>query len=470
MKRLTAMVQDLLQLKFVRDTFTLQLGRLAVVVLGMLGWVIVPARLGPAGYGVLTLALSFLNTWRVLNLSGMSVSIDTLLPAAVAIRDREEILNLLAITLKVAWLWALFSLLALALVGPALAEALYREPLVPQASDALDFALLAGLVMTGNPEVGVYATWLALILLFDPVFLMARSCFLARRAMRHATLLLSFNQLVAMALQVTAALLWPTAAAQVVARVLFAVIATVVGLALYLRERQDGALLWPSPAEVMRRCLSVSLRGYWRFGLANALDKNLASLFLQIPVQMTGILVGPAAAGYVNFGVRLVERSAIPVVAVQENMQAVVPQAVGRGHYRRLWYNFRRVLLVLLVIGLLLYGAMWLLTPLVLVPIFGEKWEPVLALLPALVVYGVAITPGGIFGALYRALDLVMRMVWMRVLLLVLLLPPGAWLIRETGASGGMWLINALFVVSIGLTALLTLPTLRQRIRTTPGD
>ena len=103
-------------------------------------------------------------------------------------------------------------------------------------------------------------------------------------------------------LQVIAALLWPTAAAQVAARVLYAFIATLIGLTLYLRQRRDGALLWPSPPEVLRRSLSVSFRGYWRFGLANALDKNLSNLFQFLPVQLVGALAGPAAAGYLHLG------------------------------------------------------------------------------------------------------------------------------------------------------------------------
>ncbi len=465
MNRLLPSLQELLRGKFVRDTLTLQLGRLVVVGLGMIAWVFVPLRLGPVNYGIYALSLSFLNVWRTLNLSGLAVSVDTLLPAAVGARDADEILDLLAISLKVTLIWSLFSLLVLALTGPTLAEALYREPVLPQAAHGLDYALLAGFKTVGIAEVGAYAAWLALILIFDPLFLLAQSCFRARRAMRQAALLITFNQLVLTTLQVAAALLWPTAAAQVAARVLFAVIASLAGLALYLRQRRDGELLWPSPAAVLRRCPGVSLRGYWRFGLANALDKNLSVLFLQLPLQLTGALAGPVAAGYIHFGLRLIDRSSVLTHAVQDNMQAVVPQSVGRGDYVRLWRNFRRVLLALLAGGLLVYAALLLLAPLVLVPLFGVKWEPVLGLIPALAVFGLATTLGGIFGPLYRALNLVMRMVWMRVLLLLLLLPFGAWLINALGAVGGVWVINALFLISIGLTALLTLPTLRQRIR-----
>lgn len=465
MQRLPAALRDFLRRKFVRDTLTLQLGRLAVVGLGMIAWVFVPVRLGPANYGLFALALTFLNVWRTLDLSGLAISIDALLPAAVATGDRQQILDLLALAIKVTLLWATFSLAVLAIIGPPLAALLYREPILPTTGQATDFAVLAGFATVGNARVGELAVWLALMLFLDPLFQLALSCFKARRAMRQAALLLTLNQLVLTSLQVIAALLWPTAAAQVAARVLYAFIATLIGLTLYLRQRQDGKSLWPSPPEVLRRSLSVSFRGYWRFGLANALDKNLSNLFQFLPLQLVGALAGPAAAGYVHLGLRLIDRSSVLTLGVQDNMQAVVPQAVGRGDYARLWSNFRRVLLALLAGGILVYSALLLVAPLVMVPLFGEKWRPVLPLIPALAVFGLATTLGGIFGPLYRALDLVARMAWMRALLLLLILPPGAWLVSTTGANGGIWIINALYLVSIALTALLTLPTLRQRIR-----
>ena len=465
MNQVLTALRDMLRRRFVRDTLTLQLGRLAVVALGMIAWVYVPVRLGPAGYGLFALSLSFLNVWRTLNLSGMAVSVDTLLPAAVARGDRGQILDLLAIAIKVTLVWSLFSMIMLAFIGPALATLLYREAIVPAPAHALDFALLAGYETVGNAGVGIFAAWLALTLLFDPLFQLAQSCFRARRAMRQAALLMTVNQVVLTSLQVIAALLWPSAGAQVAARVVYSVVATAIGLGLYLRLRRDGELLWPSVAEVLRRSVRVSLRGYWRFGLANALDKNLATLFQQLPMQLVGALAGPAAAGYVHLGLRLIDRSSILTQGVQDSMQAVVPRAVGRGNYVSLWSNFRRVLLALLAGGIVVYGALLLVAPLVMVPLFGEKWTPVLPLIPALAIFGLATTLGGIFGPLYRALDLVMRMVWMRVLLLLAILPPGAWLVNELGANGGVWVINALYLISIGLTVVLTMPSLRQRMR-----
>ena len=90
-------------------------------------------------------------------------------------------------------LWATFSVAALALIGPPLAALLYREPILPTAAQATDFAVLAGLATVGNARVGELAAWLALMLFLDPLFQLAQSCFKARRAMRQAALLLTLT-------------------------------------------------------------------------------------------------------------------------------------------------------------------------------------------------------------------------------------------------------------------------------------
>ncbi len=44
----------------------------------------------------------------------------------------------------------------------------------------------------------------------------------------------------------------------------------------------------------------MSPRPYWRFGVANAIDKNIAQLFTQIPLQLVGIFAGARAVGYLS--------------------------------------------------------------------------------------------------------------------------------------------------------------------------
>ena len=362
-------------------------------------------------------------------------------------------------------IWAVFSILVLALVGPTVSNHLYRDAVQPVPAYGLSYPLLAGLQTVGNTQVGTLAAYLSLILLFDPIYNLTLTAFRSRRSMRIVGLLQNMNQLVLTAALVTAALLNPTPAAQVVARIIYSIVTMGIALMFYQRLRTRDKVPYPSVGAIARRALTVSYRPYWRFGLENALDKNVAGLFFQIPLQLVGILAGPVAASYIQLGLRSINKTGVLTSAIFENMQSVVPQAVGRGDFARLQVNFMRVLVVLALGGLVVYGSFVLFAPLLVVPIFGEEWIPILPLLPSLAVFGMTNTIGGVFGPLYRALDLMRAALMVKVGSLVVMIPAGIWLIQQTGVLGGVWMINGMLVLSVVLTAAVTLPVLRRHAR-----
>jgi hypothetical protein len=167
-------------------------------------------------------------------------------------------------------------------------------------------------------------------------------------------------------------------------------------------------------------------------------------------------------------------------------MQAVVPQAVGRRDFARLWRNFNRVLLVLTGGSVLFYGAMALAAPFIIPPVLGARWIPGIAPLALLAVFGAVSTIGGVFGPLYRAFNLMGRMIVMRAVTLALVLPVGVLLLTRSapptlfgletlttynpgsassGALIGAGMIDAIYLISVVLTAALTLPVLRKKAR-----
>lgn len=437
--------------KFVQDTLALQLGGLGVTALGMVAWIVVPVALGPEKYGIWALAQSFLSIWDTLNLTGLGVTVSTLLAVAVGARDEPEILRLLGVFVRVSLLWGGLSVAVLALVGPPLAQALYPE------------AAQAG----GGAQIGALAAALALTLLIDPFYALVTTALQSRRSMRLLAALQTANQLVLTACLVAAALLRPEPAALVAARLAYSLITALLALGVYQRQRGQGMVVYPPLRAVLARARTVSYRPYWRFGLANALDKNAAQLFTQLPLQLTGMVGGLAAAGFLQLALRLFQQASVFTSAVFSNLQAVVPQAVGRGDYARLYRDFKRLTLTLLAGGLLFYGALALAGPALVIwvvaPLFGEEWLNVIPLLPVLAVFGVATTVGGIFGPLYRAFDMAGAALAIKVAALALMIPLGVALIDALGAVGGAWTISGLYAVSVALTAAVTLPALRRR-------
>lgn len=464
----TTLVDNTLRLfrrKFVQDTLILQLSKIGVTVLGLAAWVIVPVQLGPHEYGLFALAQSFLSVWLALDLTGLNVGIPVLLSSAVGAKDEPAILDLLAVYLKVATIWALFTLVVLLAIGPLLAAFLYRDPAPLAAEIALSYPLLAGVQTVGNPQIGALAAVLAIAQLFDPIYNLFLTAFRSRRTMRQVAVMQNINQFVLTVCLVAAALISPTAEGQVAGRIVYAIVTLAVIAYAYQRTRSDGPVPYPPLKAILKRAISVSYRPYWRYGLESALDKNIATLFTHVPLQLVGILAGPSAASYIQLGLRGMNRTSFFTSAIYENIQAVVPQAVGRQDYARLWKNFMRVLVVLALGGLAFYVLMVLVAPLLLVPVFGEEWEPILPLLPAFAVYGLVTTVGGVFGPLYRVFDLMREALLTKILTLAIMVPAGVWLIQQAGALGGVWMLTGTFVISVLLTAAFTLPVLRRHAK-----
>jgi len=184
--------------------------------------------------------------------------------------------------------------------------------------------------------------------------------------MRSLALMQNANQLVLTVCAIIAVVISPTPASLVMSRVVYSYLTLALAFVVYTRRRSDGQVAYPPLRAVFARARTVSPRPYWRFGVANAIDKNLSELFVQLPLQLVGIYAGARAVGYLQLALNGIAQAGIFSSAVLDNMQAVVPQAVGRRDFAGLWRNFRRVLGVLAVGGVMLYGALALFAPLVI--------------------------------------------------------------------------------------------------------
>jgi O-antigen/teichoic acid export membrane protein len=439
------LIRRLLRRKFVQDTLVLQVSNSAASAISFISSVVVLRLLGPDGFGVWTLAQSFFTIWQMPNLTGIGPSTSTRLALAIGARNEREILNNMAFYVKVAVTWGVLNTTLLALLGPSIAVNAYES----------------------GAQIGVLAAVLSLTLIPDALYNLAVIALQARRSMRTVTAVQSANQLTLFASYAGSLLISPTVESLMMGRLFYSVATMFMALAAYQHRRSHDGLVYPTIRAVLTRALTVSVRPYWRFGVANALDKNLGGLFMEIPTQLVGILAGNAQAGYLEAsfkGIRVVNQL---TSAVFDNMQAVVPQAVGRGDHAGLRRNFLRVLAVLIIGAAAFYSVFavvaYFYAPLIVAILYGEAYSPVAPLIPVVAVYGAVDTVGGIFGPLYRALRLMRRAIVVKIITLLLVFLPGTWLIQQTGALGGAWMINILYIVSVALTALVCLPELQQR-------
>lgn len=452
-------LRQLLRRKFVQDTLALQIAGIIKAGISLVSSVLIARLMGPTAYGEWALTASFFAIWQAFNLTGIGPSTVTRLSAAVGARDSAEALNLLAFYVRVMLLWAVPCIVFLWVVGVPLASYLYTQEVTLPGADAV--------LTRPHTLIGVMAAVYALILIPDGFYNMVIIALQSRREMRLVAVLQNANAIVLAVSVVGALVISPTLPGMVAGRLVYSVLTMGLALWFYQRVRGRGDFAYPTLGDVLRRARTVALRPYWRFGVAIALDRNLAGLFLQMPIQLVGIFAGVDAAGYVQLALRAINLPNTITAAIFDNMQAVIPQAVGRGDYRRLWQNFNRVLLVLAAGSVVFYGAVvgfvLSLGPVLIPLLYGAAWLPALPYIGALAVFGAVTTVGGVFGPLYRALDMMRAAIAIKAGVIVVGAVIGLGLVDRFGGLGGVWLINLLFSASVLLTALVTLPALRRR-------
>jgi O-antigen/teichoic acid export membrane protein len=442
-------MRGFLQRKFVRDTLALQIGKLGTTGLTILSSLLVARLLGTEPYGAWALAQSFFSIWQTLNLTGVSMSANTQLAMAVGAKNTTEILNVSAFYVQISTVWAVFISGALALIGP----------------------LLAGMAYSGEVQIGVLAAWLSLTTLPDALYAYVLIALQSHRSMRTLAVLQNLNQLVLLACTAAALLLNPTPEAMVLSRLAYSTLTMGLAFVFFERGRRTG-LPYPPLTTIARHALRVSPRPYWRFGLWNAIDKNITGLFVDIPMQLVGIMMGKTAAGYLGIAFRTLTIPSTLTSAVFDNLQAVIPQAVGRGDFGNLRRNLRRVLIGLTVGAVLFYAAFALTAPLFVPLLFGAEWLPAVPAIAALSVYGAVTIVGGTFGPLYRALNVLRPIVLLKTLTLIIVTLSALVILRGTdapveagaGALFGAWLVNVFYLLSVGFTAWVSLRGLQRQI------
>lgn len=444
-KHIIERLRALLARKFVQDTITLQVGKVGVLGLSLVGAIIVPRLMQPEAYGRLQLILSLYTLWQVFNLTGVIPSAHTRLAEAVGARDAAELTSLMGFYLRLVLIYAMLSTGVLWLVG-------YFTP-------------AATVLYDGNREIILLAAVLSLTHPSEHLFRLFIITHSSRRRMQTVVKLQTLNQFMLTSTTIIAVIISQTALSVVLSRLVYSYTTLLVAALHYRHTRLDGAVPYPAFGEIARAVGSRRSQRDLQFGFSNALDKNLSTVFTVLPVQITGVLVGEAAAGYVGLALSITQRVNFFAASILDNLRAVIPQAVGKGDYVRLWRNFSQVILVLLGAALGVYGLYALVSPLFVPLLFGEDWLRVIPLIQIMAIFGAVSTVGGVFGPLYRVFDFMWGAMVIKIITLLINVPLGIWLIIHFGAVGGAWMIVLMFTVSVPLTVWLTLPELRRRVQ-----
>lgn len=450
--------------KFVRDTLALQISKITVAGLSALSAILVFRLMGPVAFGIYGLAQSFLGLFATLDFTGIGVLTTTRLGVAIGENNAAEIHNLLGYYVKISLLFHVLLVVVVALAGPSLSQAIQ-----------------------GDSRPGELAAWLAVAGIADGLYLMVPIALQTRRSMKTLSMLQVANQVVLSLCMAGAVLIDPSADSLIAARLVYSMTTLLMAYAVYWQQRTAATPNFPPLRAVFRRALTVSPRPYWRWGVANAVDRSLAQLFQQIPMQVAGAFGGPAAAGFLDLALSGISQASVVTSAVFDNMQGVVPQAVGRRDYVRLWRDFRRIAIILGLGGLVFYTGVALAAPLLVPLVVGSRWIDAIPVVAALAPFGAITTVGGIFAPVYRAFAIVRWIIGTKIVSLLIGVPLGialtaaltaravntsAWFgasalpasdLSQAAAIGGALMISLLYALSVASMAAIVLPLMKRR-------
>ncbi len=441
LERLRAWLGSLLRSKFVQDTITLQAGRLVLTAVGFATFVVVARLLGPEQYGLYQTALVMHGLLLTFDLTGLGPSTITRLSEAVAACDRSQARALMGYFLQMSLLVAVLASGVAWLFGPGFARASY-----------------------GNAYIGELMRVYTLSLFLTPLYQLVLLTLQSARAMRAYTALENVASLGESGLRIGAVLLGLGPAGVIAAHLLAALLKAVGSAWLYRRWQRRLPDVLPGFGEVLLAARRNSPRPYWRFGVLLAVDKNLASLFTLLPLQLLGMWASPTEVGFLRLGLGALSYPALLFDGILANLAARLPADVGRRDYLRLQDNFRRVARWIVWLSLGLFGTFALAAPLI-VPLLGAEYVPAIPLVRVLCLYGAITGVGGIFGPLYRTLRLMRAILAVKLAALALAALPAAWLILSYRSLGGAWAVNLVYAISLVLTVAVTWPQLRRRAR-----
>ena len=166
-------LSDLSKIKFVRDTFILQVGTVFRAGVGAITSILLARILEPSGYGIYGLVFSIYGFISILGDPGIGYSTVTRFSEAYARRDRKEAIELLAFFIKISIITTAF-ILTLGLLGaPYLASRLYN-----------------------NSEIGNLARLLFLIAPLGIIYALVTTVLQSVRMMKRLTILESLKSVI----------------------------------------------------------------------------------------------------------------------------------------------------------------------------------------------------------------------------------------------------------------------------------
>ena len=413
----------MLKHSFVRKTALLQAGSVSASLIQAGSGVLIARILQPELFGIYSLAFGLASLATLLVGSGFSDAAASLVGGAYARRDAEAISEALAYFLKIVAAASLVTVVIL-MALPFISEAFY-----------------------GDYRIGGYAIIIAIAAMISSSYFSLTSISLQVTGnIRRLSSLMVSDQVVRYGLSLGLLAAGFGIAGAMTGHLLGALIIFFISVLIWRRVSRSDPMI-PSLRGLSRRIWRVPFKKYFAFISWVAIDRNLSTVYMSLPIILTGLYVAveevtffKLAFGFVNLSLSFL--GPISVISnvefprfFEEDRSTVLKKFVKLSLYSSL------LSLLITVVAIAVSAPVFRI-------LYGESFLPGARYVAGLLVYGGFYGLGVGLGPMWRALNKVKLSIIINLAVLGAGIPLGLWLIREYGIWGSIAMVTIWLAVS----------------------
>lgn len=387
-------IRELSRKKFIQDVSILQCGLFVSMGISAVVSVIFARLLGADNYGLYALIFSFVGLISVLMDMGEGYAVLTLLPAAYAKKDKQEIKNLLGYFIYIGLLISSVVGVLIVILAPFLSGLLYHRP-----------------------EVGRFARYIFFALMVKIIFSLLTLVLQSVRRIKSLTLAENFNKIVYLVIPVIFVLLgygiWGIVFGHLISSVLLFAISF---LAYNYLAKKDQLL--PSLIEILRNFRNIKFRKYFKFSVFISINKNLGNLYSLFPITFLGMFVAAnSQIAYFKIAISYLSISTIFMTAISRILLVQLPKSLvcGKETFKN---DLKRVSLIAGFSFLALLSFFLVVARYLVFFFYGEQYLPAVKLIYILsagfLMVGFAVG----YSSFFRTLDKLKPLFWINLIVL----------------------------------------------------
>ncbi len=442
MTQLFTAARQFTQRRFVRDTLILQSGQFALIIVGGLTSFVTTRVLGPTRLGDYGLIIAMYAVLGTLDLSASGRVALIEISKALGANNPDEVRDNLAYFLRINLQFNGLLVLGFFVLAPLIAQNTYQ-----------------------NAEIGLWARWLGLIELTDIPYGVLGIAYQCQRNMRTLVRLETVKAVLSAILTIATLLLGWGIPGIVLSQLAISIGYSLISIVWYTQAAQQDPR-FPSWQVMLRRMFSVGVRSRFWLGFRIALDKNLSSFAVQLPVLFLG-KIDKSAVGYFEVALKVITLPQPLISGIARNLDTFLPYKAGQST-QSLRDAFTRTTLFT---GLIWSGAtlaMALVAPVILALYAGLDYLPAIALMYPLLLQSLAVGFGVGMRSTFRSMDKIQQLIGVQVAALIVIVPLGYLLVDRLGGYGTAWFYGLWYAIMTGLGVGTALWLLRRMPETNP--